>query len=262
MMIVVVSSPKSSWIFVACTLLAFISTAGASPIPVASKQLVVGISKRWSSKIVELRRYERSSDGDAWRQVGASWTATIGRRGFAWGNGLHDLGTPKGQTGPHKREGDRKAAAGVFRIGDAYGYAKQASTKLNYTQVNTNWRCVNDSRSSYYNRVLDQRTVAKDWRSAELMRRSDHLYHWVIAIDHNHLRSSDDSTQPIPNHGSCIFFHIWRSPKHPTIGCTAMAENKLVKLLQWLDPAALPIYVALPRRVYVTNQITWKLPVW
>ncbi|HVK76557.1 MAG TPA: hypothetical protein VM734_24695 [Kofleriaceae bacterium] len=230
--------------------------AGSAPvvrIPDETRQLVTAIVPDWDRPVARLRRWERDAGDQPWRPVGDEWPAAIGSAGAAWGRGLHGDGAP-GRPGPIKREGDGRSPAGLFAIGPAFGYAAAApaGTRVAYTTVDERWRCVDDPRSAHYNRVLDERTVAPDWRSAEDMRRSDELYAWVIEIEHNRAAS--------PGGGSCIFFHVWRGADHPTAGCTAMAEADLVRLLAGLDPAARPVFALLPADDYEAVAAAWGLP--
>lgn len=231
--------------------------AGAtSPIAADARQLVVGVTDSWESPKITLTRFARASAAEPWQRVGESWPATVGKSGLGWGVGLHGNGRPidGAGAGPVKREGDGRAAAGVFRIGDAYGYSKNppGGTGLAYTQATDSWRCVDDISSTRYNQILDSRGVARDWKSAELMRRKDHLYEWVINIEHN--------TVSAPRAGSCIFFHVWRGPGRPTVGCTAMPKPAIEDLLTWLEPSRKPIYVALPKDRYEALRSRWLLP--
>jgi hypothetical protein len=54
--------------------------------------------------------------------------------------------------------------------------------------------------------------------------------------------------------------HIWRNSSAATVGCTAMPERDLVQLLRWLEPAAHPVLVQMPRRDYAAMQSTIALP--
>jgi D-alanyl-D-alanine dipeptidase len=54
--------------------------------------------------------------------------------------------------------------------------------------------------------------------------------------------------------------HIWKNSSTPTTGCTAMAEPDLVQLLRWLDPAAQPVLVQMPRQDYQSFQSQLHLP--
>jgi len=65
---------------------------------------------------------------------------------------------------------------------------------------------------------------------------------------------------PQPGMGSAIFFHIRRGPERMTAGCATMKRKDLIELIQWLNPAASPHCVLLPRHEYLARKSTWKLP--
>lgn len=233
---------------------AVIDAGGAAPIaPIAqARQLVVGVVDGWDTTAATLRRFERAGQG--WRAVGDPWPAVIGRNGLAWGRGLHGDGAPGGAAGPLKREGDGRAPAGAFAITDSYGYAPGAvsGARTTYHALDAGWRCVDDPASTHYNRVFDAAGAPVDWTSAEEMRRPDALYTWVIEIAHN--------AHAVAGGGSCIFFHVWSGAGSSTAGCTAMAQDQIEALLAWLDPAAHPAYVLLPRAEYDARAAAWGLP--
>lgn len=176
----------------------------------------------------------------------------LGKKGLAWGLGLFG----GNDSAPRKMEGDNKVPAGVFRLGPAFGYAPAAEAawvKLRYVALTGESEGVDDPRSHYYNRLVERSKVARvDWQSSEKMRRNDDLYKWGIFVAHN--------PKAIPGAGSCIFLHIWRNQTSPTVGCTAMPEREMVALLHWLDPAARPALVQMPRSEYVALQSPLSLP--
>jgi D-alanyl-D-alanine dipeptidase len=88
---------------------------------------------------------------------------------------------------------------------------------------------------------------------AEIMRRDDDLYKWGMNIEQNFPAVK-------PYCGSCIFFHIWRKPGSGTEGCTAMAEEDLLALMSWADPAQHPLVVQLPTEIYEKVRKEWDLP--
>ncbi len=226
-----------------------------SPIPDRSKQLIVSLSEGWTGTDALLYRFERETDG-LWHSVGGPTPSTIGHAGLGWGKGLHPEASDEG---PRKREGDGRSPAGVFHIGNAYGYAKApASTQLPFQKVTRSWRCVNDAGSKHYNRVLNTKDLEVDWSEAEHMRRWDDLYELVIEVDHNRILPS--SGTPEDGDGSCIFLHVWRAPGKPTIGCTAMELESMKGLLSWLSPEASPVIVALPTARYESPRAAWQLP--
>jgi hypothetical protein len=54
--------------------------------------------------------------------------------------------------------------------------------------------------------------------------------------------------------------HVWRGEDSSTVGCTAMAQPPLEKLVAALDPARQPMFVLLPRAEYEALAPVWGLP--
>jgi D-alanyl-D-alanine dipeptidase len=212
-----------------------------------SDQLIVVTSKSWDDIQATAQRYERR--GKSFEKFEAPFAVVLGKNGMGWGKGLLDIGQPEG---PVKQEGDGKAPAGMFNLGTAFGYAPSAETRLPYLPLAPTIECVDDSRSTRYNELVDGALVDKDWSSSERMRRSDELYRQGIVIQHN--------TPATPAAGSCIFFHIWRGPTAPTRGCTAMEPADITRLFDWLDPGKSPVLVQLPQTQYEQLRARWKLP--
>src|SRR3712207_9253115 len=61
------------------------------------------------------------------------------------------------------------------------------------------------------------------WFEKQKMRHGDFAYRWLVEIRHN-------SDPPVAGDGSAIFFHIRRGVTRPSVGCTTMAENDLVRV--------------------------------
>jgi L,D-peptidoglycan transpeptidase YkuD (ErfK/YbiS/YcfS/YnhG family) len=217
---------------------------------VESRQCVVVTANSWSSAAGTLRLFERERNS-SWRQLGTPVPVLLGRRGLAWGRGaVKMIGFP----GPLKTEGDDKAPAGIFRLGSVFGYARdQEITTMPYVALSKDTVAVDDPGSRYYNQIIDRsKTRDADWRSAEQMILSDDRYKWGVFVEHN--------IPPIPGAGSCVFLHIWKDRRTPTSGCTAMAEEDLLKLIRWLKPDQAPLLVQLPKDVYNKASPKWNLP--
>lgn len=238
----------------ACLALAAACRAPAQPHPAgAPLQAVVSLTADWDSTGAVLQRYERASAAAPWRAVGPPVAAMVGRTGLAWGRGIAAAHGP----GPEKREGDGKAPAGIFGLGPAFGYAPADSVawiRLPYVHSLPSVKCVDDARSRFYNRLVDQDTVAApDWNSHEEMRLGSGVYRLGIWVSHN-------DSPPQPGGGSCIFMHIWQGPGVPTVGCTAMDGAEMEALLRWLDPRARPVLVQAPRAAYPALAAALGLP--
>jgi len=218
----------------------------------AHQQLVVVINDNWQADHGLLYRFEKIAG--QWQQVSSKIQVSLGRTGLAWGIGLHDK-----QQGQVKKEGDGKAPAGIFALGDAFGYLSKLNTGLTYNQMSGNDFCIDVNGSPYYNQIVSKLNVGEQGikGSSEPMRRDIHLngddkYKKAAVINHN--------SQNISAAGSCIFMHIWQDVKTATAGCTAMSETNITELLAWLDATKQPLYVALPKSEYLAKRSVWALP--
>jgi D-alanyl-D-alanine dipeptidase len=216
-----------------------------------SQQMVVVTSSDWKSTTGFLRRFERTDNG--WQMDGPVLPIVLGRGGLGWGRGAQ----PPSQPGPQKREGDGRSPAGIFPLTYAFGYADPDSVreiKLPYVQCTSTLECVDDTNSSYYNIIVDRRTVSKpDWKSSEKMHMTNDEYRLGIFVANN-------SEPAKPGYGSCVFMHIWKSPQTPTSGCTAMSPGAIESLLGWLDARNHPVLVQFPEAEYQRVQKAWRLP--
>lgn len=221
-------------------------------VPVASKQAVVSYANSWNSSYADLYLYERK--GAQWTKVGGPMKVRLGRKGSAWGLGIHK--PPSGAT--LKKEGDVKSPAGIFYIGGAWGDAAaiQKHPQLSYRKVTPRDLWVEDSKSPYYNQHKILPHIPKTvWEKKAQMKQNDHAHSLKLFIAHN------PPPKAKPYAGSAVFFHIWRGGgSKPTAGCTTMAESNLKKLVAWIDPTKKPVYISLPVTEYKAKRSTWKLP--
>jgi L,D-peptidoglycan transpeptidase YkuD (ErfK/YbiS/YcfS/YnhG family) len=189
--------------------------AAASPLPAASRQMVLSVGVAWDATGALLQAYERSSPEGPWIPVGAPIEASLGRTGLAWGRGLH----PQGLTGPQKQEGDGRSPAGVFDLRLVTGHAKARppGTRMPYREATATLRCVDDPRSAHYNRLADEAEERRDWSSAEDMRRGDGLYRLVVWVGHNDSRATSACHR--------AYFLPGRSTPSPTSPACASATS-------------------------------------
>lgn len=212
-----------------------------------SQQLVIVRSPNAMSTSAQLGRYEASKGG--WVQVGSTIPVSLGRSGLAYASEFLIKSKANG-----KREGDGKSPGGLFSFGKIFGYAPASEVRFNmpYVHADEALECVDDGQSKFYNQLVDNRLVEKDWSSSEFMRRPDHQYRWGLVVNHNTPAQAGD--------GSCIFLHIWREPNAATSGCTAMSETDLLELLHWLDPAKKPVLLQVLEEDYAIFQKELGLP--
>jgi zinc D-Ala-D-Ala dipeptidase len=199
-----------------------------------------------------MQRFERASTDSGWQPIDQPEPVVVGRTGIAWGVGFDGVSSD----GPHKREGDGKAPAGIFPLDTAFGFALRESirvVKLPYVQLLPTTDCVDDTASSHYNTVVDRGSVPMvDWSSAEHMRQV-RQYEVGVIVGYN-------AMPPVKGRGSCIFLHIWAGPQSHTAGCTAFQEPKVRSVMQWLDPKKRPLLVQLTTNQYANLRTRWKLP--
>ncbi|MCD7097758.1 L,D-transpeptidase family protein [Stenotrophomonas sp. MMGLT7] len=245
-------------------LLALVSmqAAAATTAPVVAplaqaRQLVVVTSPDWNATHGQLRAFERDASG-RWQALGEGFAVALGRSGSAWGEGLHPQPADT-DAGPRKREGDGRSPAGVFAIGEAFGYAERIDSSLPYRPMRQSSYCIDVADSPLYNRIVDAEQVGAEAvaGSTEPMRLDlhndgDRRYREGFVIEHN--------PRAQPGLGSCIFAHLWRRPGEATAGCTAMEPANMHRLLAWLKPEARPLFVLLPQDEYRRLQAPWGLP--
>lgn len=217
------------------------------------RQLILVRAPHWWSITATLQRYVRESATDQWSPVEDPIPVNLGRRGLAWGRGLH----PSPKNGPSKTEGDGRSPAGVFELERAFGEAEAlpaGSHGFPYLQTQPTSYCVEDIRSEHYNTLIDSTQVkAKGWERWSPLKRTDGLFRWGVVVRHN-------TPEIIVGAGSCVFLHIWRGPRQPTSGCTAMQADHLEAIIRWLDPKHHPVLVQLPEGEYRAKKEAWALP--
>ncbi len=233
-------------------LLAFlVSNVRADGVPADCTQLILGLAPGWNSMQGKLQLFERAR-GAKWTAITTPVPVLFGKNGLAWGAGLAGQNEP----GLKKKERDGRAPAGVFKIGEVFGYDPQLPVGGDYPyhQVTEADVWSDDPRSPEYNRhvMIDPRNPPNNY-SHEKMRSGDFAYRWLIEIRHN-------AEPPVPGAGSAIFFHIRRGVKRPTTGCTTMAESDLVRIVTWLRAARHPGYALLPAAEYEKKWRVWDLP--
>lgn len=192
----------------------------------------------WSATQGTLERYERPGLQGKWKAVGEKIPVVVGRAGMAL-------------TMSEKIEGDGNTPAGHFSLEKVYGYDENPGTKLPYQKSTENLECVDDSKSKFYNQIVDKSDVTMDWKSSEKMLRKDKLYKYVVTVSHNPKNQAGK--------GSCIFLHVWRGKSSPTAGCTAMKEEDLRELILWLDPEKDPRFVVFPEQRIGELKAEWGI---
>lgn len=222
------------------------NTKGADTmLPQNCRQILVVTSDNPDTTNAKMAAYELIND--KWHETISTIETRIGRTGMAWAPGLQNASF---NTGTLKKEGDGKSPAGIFPIDGLYGYG-DLTAKLDYIKVDENTFCVDDPKSRYYNQIVRGIEVEKDWNSAETMKMESDVYKYGIIVGYN-------TTARTAGAGSCIFFHL--DSGSPTAGCTAMTEENILKVIEFLDKSKSPLIIQAPIGDYREMAKKYHLP--
>ena len=148
-----------------------------------------------------------------WLTAGAlTIPVALGRGGILANKREGDGGTPRGSFRPRQLwwRGDRHSRPRTFLPARAITGADA-------------W--CEDPGDRHYNRWIRR----GDGQGGDRLKRADHLYDFIIEIDHN--------TRPrIAGRGSAVFLHLARDNFGPTAGCVSMSKAAMRQLLRRLGP--------------------------
>ena len=123
----------------------------------------------------------------------------------------------------NKREGDGGTPIGIFhplRLWWRKDRHARPPTALPVRAITSHDGWCEDPADRRYNRPIH---VAAESNADRLMR-SDHLYDYIIEIDHN-------ARPRVSGRGSAVFLHLARPGFAPTAGCIAMNRGAMLRLL-------------------------------
>jgi L,D-peptidoglycan transpeptidase YkuD (ErfK/YbiS/YcfS/YnhG family) len=128
----------------------------------------------------------------------------------------------------NKREGDGGTPKGVFRPVRLWWRADRhprPRTFLPVRAIGPDDAWCEDPANRHYNQPV--RLTSN--QAGDRLRREDHLYDYIVEIDHN--------TRPrIAGRGSAVFLHLAREKFSPTAGCVSMTRGAMLRLLTRLGP--------------------------
>jgi L,D-peptidoglycan transpeptidase YkuD (ErfK/YbiS/YcfS/YnhG family) len=218
--------------------------AAAQDCPAAvqeARRLVLVTAHGMATSAASLRLFERGAAGERWHPVGTREPARIGTAGMAWGYPYRALA----QNGePLKIEGDKRAPAGIYRIGRSFGFA--ASPRPGYLRLTPQTICVDDAASPAYNTITTRAAVGPKVHGE--MMRAVQRYRRGLVVDY--------PTHAAARAGSCIFIHVWRTPTSGTSGCVALPEDRVARLQEFVGAGA--AIAILPERA--TERLAACLP--
>jgi L,D-peptidoglycan transpeptidase YkuD (ErfK/YbiS/YcfS/YnhG family) len=128
----------------------------------------------------------------------------------------------------NKREGDGGTPRGSFRPRQLWWRADRHPRPLTFLPVRAirpedAW--CEDPGDRHYN----QPVRLEPGRAGDRLRREDHLYDFIVEIDHNTLPRT-------AGRGSAVFLHLARANFAPTAGCVSMTKSAMLRLLRRLGP--------------------------
>lgn len=116
----------------------------------------------------------------------------------------------------NKIEGDGKTPLGEFELGIILSMQKD---------ITENMYWVDDSKSRYYNQLVDITKVEKDWETAEYLIDYPIEYECLVEI-----KTNPDN---IPQKGSAIFLHCENNKS--TAGCVAVDRKIMKRIIENID---------------------------
>ncbi len=223
-------------------------TYAESVIPKDTRQVMVVVTESWDAPSGTCYLLEQDK-ALHWHLKGR-FLVQVGRRGLAWGLGIH----PEEPSLPQKLEGDKKAPAGVFYISARFSTLdnetpQEQSDGLKFIDARS-MICVDDVSSLHYNQVIEPDEQVCDWTSKETMKNP--FYPRGFLVEHNPFS--------VPGYGSCIFMHLEKGPGIATVGCTSMNREHLDRLWNFFKKDSRPVLVQLPRDEYDKHSEIWGLP--
>jgi len=193
----------------------------------SSQQIVLVVADDFNTSNAKLEFFEEG------KRV-LFFDVNIGKNGLGWGIGEKSLTQKKSE--PLKYEGDKRAPIGIFKLTDIFGYSFSTNSAMPYLHTSKKLICVDDSKSNFYNQIIQAQGEEK---SFEYMKRQDRQYQLGIVVAHN--------KNAVDSRGSCIFLHVQRESNASTVGCTSMKYENIKKIVNRLDKDKHPILIQIPK---------------
>jgi L,D-peptidoglycan transpeptidase YkuD (ErfK/YbiS/YcfS/YnhG family) len=176
-------------------------------------------SNGYGTSVASLETFEKV--GGVWRAKFGAMSARIGTKGFS---DNHQEGVPTTPTG-------------VYSIGSTmYGVRANPGVKYRYHQLVANDYWDENPSSPTYNSFVHGTDPGG---ASEALWQIVPQYNYFAVINYNiPVRAAT------PARGSGIFLHV--SGSGGTAGCVSLTQSNLLRVLEWLDPAAAPRIVLAP----------------
>jgi L,D-peptidoglycan transpeptidase YkuD (ErfK/YbiS/YcfS/YnhG family) len=188
-------------------------------IPAGTRQLIVVTTNGYGTSSATIETFSKVNG--VWQPAFAAMSGWIGSKGFS----------------DNHVEGDPTTPTGVYGIGSTmYGIGTDPGVRYGYHQLVT---------GDYWDENPDSPTYNSFVHGVDPGAGSEAL--WQVAPQYNYFAVIDYNIPAVPANpprGSAIFLHVVKSGG--TAGCVALGQSDLVRVLDWLDPAASPRIVMTP----------------
>jgi L,D-peptidoglycan transpeptidase YkuD (ErfK/YbiS/YcfS/YnhG family) len=196
---------------------------------VAPRALIAGRTTDDRPEVDQSREKEQARKRTTLRQIRVRPRA--GRASEGWLAAGHlRLPVALGSAGirANKREGDGATPRGSFRLVRLWWRRDRANrprTRLPVRRIGKSDAWCENPGDRRYNRPIQLAANA----AGDRLWRNDHLYDFLIELDHN-------ARPRVAGRGSAIFVHLARRGFRPTAGCVALAPESFRRLLVRLGP--------------------------
>jgi L,D-peptidoglycan transpeptidase YkuD (ErfK/YbiS/YcfS/YnhG family) len=208
-----------------------VALAQSCPQPLASAlRLVLVTADTFASTTARVRQFERAAGTAPWQEVRGTASALIGHKGVGWAHAFRRFAR-SGE--PRKVEGDKRAPAGFYKIGNSFGFAP--AQRSGYIRVTDGMTCVDDVASPAYNTIALRANIGPNVHGENMSRVPE--YRRGLLVDY----PSDAKARA----GSCIFVHLQLPGRTGTNGCVALPEPQLEAVQDFAQPGA--VLAILPR---------------
>jgi len=188
-------------------------------IPSGTRQLIVVTTNGYGTSGATVETFNKVNG--VWQPAFAAMTGWIGTKGFS----------------DNHVEGDPTTPTGVYSIGATmYGINANPGVRYGYHQLVADDYWDENSDSPTYNSFVHG---VNPGAGSEALWQTAPQYNYFAVIDYN-----IPAVPANPPRGSAIFLHVVN--KGGTAGCVALGQSDLVRVLDWLDPAASPRIVMTP----------------
>jgi L,D-peptidoglycan transpeptidase YkuD (ErfK/YbiS/YcfS/YnhG family) len=151
------------------------------------------------------------------------------RRGWLTADGWTvPVALGRGGIKANKREGDGGTPRGTYYPLRLWWRADRHVRPKTFLPIRTIRRddaWCEDPADRHYNQPVRRR----DGEAGDRLTRDDHLYDFIVEIDHN-------AAPRIAGRGSAVFLHLARTNFSPTAGCVSMTRASMLRLLRRMGP--------------------------